>query len=553
MTDRVASLGGVLFLSVVVAVMVALIGVGGGEVEAQSSETVTAEFAGESMNWSPPGAAQVVSDSSAQGGRALAMLTNSTASKSVTTTQAVDKVVVRMRGKSCDGYAQAILKVDGTTVGTKDITNDASGGPYADYTYNLPSNLAAGSHEVGIDFANDLYQSSSCDRNLLVDHVTLQAAATPNSFAAESMSGVGEPSTKIVDNAQANDGKAVAYLVNDTLSKSVTTSEQIDSVVLRQRGKSCDGYARSTLKIDGTTVGAKDVTNDTSGGPYADYTYTLSSPLAAGTHTIEVQYANDYYQALGCDRNLVLDHVTLQGPSSPPPSGISFSDTFDRGADTFRPPWDDINQAESDRITTDSSVVRKGTHSAKYTVYDGDVAPLTHSENPRAQLNENAIFCDGDNEYIGSSVYFPRDFPVMPLYGWLVVNSFGFAPPYGSTVDGAGGLQVTHPGDDLELERGSDGARLWTTSIERERWIDIVVHIKFSTDPSVGYVELWKNGVKQTLSDGSERMYYQTFDPDATDCGNLQPTNYRKKGMFSTVTIYQDELKVGSTYSAVAP
>lgn len=82
----------------------------------------------------------------------------------------------------------------------------------------------------------------------------------------------------------------------------------------------------------------------------------------------------------------------------------------------------------------------------------------------------------------------------------------------------------------------------------------MVVHIKFSTDPAVGYMEIWKDGAKQTFLDGTQKRFYQTFDPDATACGNLQLTNYRMKGMIpSAVTLYQDEIKVGESYDAVAP
>src|SRR5215210_7852810 len=48
-------------------------------------------------------------------------------------------------------------------------------------------------------------------------------------------------------------------------------------------------------------------------------------------------------------------------PSTQP---LAFSDTFDRKADNFIPPWSTLVRAAPVRITTSSTHARKGTHSA---------------------------------------------------------------------------------------------------------------------------------------------------------------------------------------------
>lgn len=372
-----------------------------------------------------------------------------------------------------------------------------------------------------------------------------------------------DPSTagEVVSDPSARDGAYLFIWSNATATTSITATEPVDKVVLRAAGRYCKGWPKVTLLINDQTVGTRSISNDLR----TEDAFVLPSPLAAGTHTVGVRFSNDRYRSSRCDRDLLLDHVELRGSSvvepsppgddtAPPPSGDSvyFGDGFDREADEFSPPWDDVNRAHAGRLTTVSTVARKGTHSAKFAVHDDGVAPLTYTKNPRAQLNKNGIFCNGDDRYVGFSVYFPDDFPTLPSspeWGWLIVNSFGFAPPYGN-VKSAGVLTV-QPGDKLRMQyRGSP---IWSTAMERGRWIDFVVHINFSTDPSVGHMEIWKDGAKQTFLDGTQTKYYQTFDPNATACGNLQPTNYRKKGMFEWATLYQDEIKVGTSYDAVAP
>jgi hypothetical protein len=89
----------------------------------------------------------------------------------------------------------------------------------------------------------------------------------------------------------------------------------------------------------------------------------------------------------------------------------------------------------------------------------------------------------------------------------------------------------------------------------KDRWIDFVAHVKWSKSAADGFVELWVDGVKQTFStNGQQRLYTQTVMNDQNEGLKTIPTNYRRKGIVpGPVTIYQDEVKVGSSYRAVAP
>ena len=66
--------------------------------------------------------------------------------------------------------------------------------------------------------------------------------------------------------------------------------------------------------------------------------------------------------------------------------------------------------------------------------------------------------------------------------------------------------------------------RLWSRSVRENQWVTIVIGVHVSTDPNKGYIELWVNGSKQTLSnslvqqyrarisDDGRRAYHRTFD-----------------------------------------
>lgn len=207
-----------------------------------------------------------------------------------------------------------------------------------------------------------------------------------------------------------------------------------------------------------------------------------------------------------------------------------------------------VQAAEPGRIAAVTSPRRKGRFAARLTANDGD---LQGGENPRAQLMTEILHRPGDDQYIGWSTYFPADFPAIEG-GFFVFFQF-HGPPYnGSPPLGFG---VGTDGQ-LALNRSAsyDYDRVWTAPLPRGRWIDFVAHVKWSTDEEDGFVELWLDGTKQTFSvNGQQRLYSQTIEDDQEGVQTI-PTNYRRLGIVpGDVTIYHDEVKVGTSYAAVAP
>ena len=132
------------------------------------------EFEGESMDL-PPGQGDEPIEPGASGGRAQRIWSPGTASTTVTTTRPSDHLFVRARGDDCIEAPRIRVVIDDVERYNGPVSVDG----YKDIGVRLA--LRAGSHEVEITFLNDysLWVGSTliCDRNVLIDHVTV--VATP--------------------------------------------------------------------------------------------------------------------------------------------------------------------------------------------------------------------------------------------------------------------------------------------------------------------------------------------------------------------------------------
>jgi endoglucanase len=119
----------------------------------------------------PPAVGGVYFDPGASAQKKLLIWSNGTASTTVTTPN-VERIVVRARGDLCEGAPRMVVEVDGLELSHVVFTTYWT-------NYSADITLPAGQHTVRISFAND-HATTSCDRNLRVDKVTLVAT---NPFA----------------------------------------------------------------------------------------------------------------------------------------------------------------------------------------------------------------------------------------------------------------------------------------------------------------------------------------------------------------------------------
>ena len=104
---------------------------------------------------------------------------------------------------------------------------------------------------------------------------------------------------------------------------------------------------------------------------------------------------------------------------------------------------------------------------------------------------------------------------------------------------------------------GSQSSRkttIWRKAISENQWVKFVMKVKFSKNASVGTLEFWYNGAKQTLigqnNSTDKRLTHRTLDDEG---------NYFKWGAYNeasrdfNITVYLDEMRVASDLATAQP
>lgn len=134
---------------------------------------------------------------------------------------------------------------------------------------------------------------------------------------------------------------------------------------------------------------------------------------------------------------------------------------------------------------------------ARFEIRDGDVPPFGGGIRSEVRTAGDpaggASVREGDERWYELSVKFDADFrnPRTGAHDWFVIMQW---LPADDSIP-ALTLQVSLDG---ELELGGDARsvqfRRPIGDIARGMWVDYVLHVKFSADPHVGFVEVWRNG-----------------------------------------------------------
>ena len=165
---------------------------------------------------------------------------------------------------------------------------------------------------------------------------------------------------------------------------------------------------------------------------------------------------------------------------------------------------------------------------------------------------------EGDLVYVGMryKIEAPMDLTVTGIFQWKTYDTPGhpntlnfpllLRPSAGrlnvevqkpATAQGGGGL--------------SGGTVIWSIPTPIGQWFTIVLGIKQSYDPKVGWVEVYYNGQQQKLSDGSMRLSCQTLDG-----GFIDP----KWGIYGTTSSpkpqsasFVGDIRIAKDYPSAAP
>jgi hypothetical protein len=147
--------------------------------------------------------------------------------------------------------------------------------------------------------------------------------------------------------------------------------------------------------------------------------------------------------------------------------------------------------------------------------------------------------------------------PIDP--GWVALMQM-----HGYGVSGQGAplvLRAVNGDGNLYMQANANGVdtNFWSTPFKSNVWQGFVAHVFLSTNPAVGYVELWLNGVPQTFNNGQTRWYTPTWDNVdgvwSDSYNKLKWGCYRSGAMDGkgSADAYMSEAKVGSTYADVDP
>lgn len=230
--------------------------------------------------------------------------------------------------------------------------------------------------------------------------------------------------------------------------------------------------------------------------------------------------------------------------SAPAFASVTWRGDFETGD---RSQYSSTQMMSEDRLQVVTSPVRDGRYALRAEVRQGD-DPINASGN-RNELVKHDGAREGTEFYYGWSTLWPEDYPLTPTWQvfmqWHHSGNSG-APPV-RFVLGCSANDCGSPMPDT-LFLIVDGKTVWTkTGIKLGDWTDFVLHVKWSANPSVGFVELWYDG---------ELVLPKTYRRTMFSSGD---TNYLKMGLYRaeetqpTAVLYHDELVQATTYEEAAP
>lgn len=193
-----------------------------------------------------------------------------------------------------------------------------------------------------------------------------------------------------------------------------------------------------------------------------------------------------------------------------------------------------------------SAIKRQGSHAARFEIHDGDIPNFGGGE--RTEVAGPTWNVGGGVEHwYAWSTMFDQNFTDETNKTYGVVDQWhdmsNSSPPVGFYTDvgtGQWGLRVNRqssPGNFI------DNAAIWKGSLAHGTWQDIKIHIKWSTSDSVGFVELWHNGVRQTFVGrcaGQTRCMGRTLTPGGGDAVYFKQGIYRGSAATGTDVLFKD-------------
>ena len=200
--------------------------------------------------------------------------------------------------------------------------------------------------------------------------------------------------------------------------------------------------------------------------------------------------------------------------------------------------WDVIDGLAS-RLTVVPSPVRQGSYGLRVELRSGDFS----NNGNRNELVRTVADSEGMDLYYAWSTMFDASYPIANT--WQVFTQWHHSGCCGSPP-----LEFDIDGQTLSLSRNppsnSGTVALWSTPLVRGVWHDFVLHVVWSSNPDLGFIELWYDG--QKAIDGKA---VQTLFPGMVNY--LKQGLYRDSSISAVGVVYHDGMTVGTTLADVAP
>jgi len=180
--------------------------------------------------------------------------------------------------------------------------------------------------------------------------------------------------------------------------------------------------------------------------------------------------------------------------------------------------WSGKDAVASDRLQVVADPAREGRYALKVTVRKGD-DPINASGN-RNELFHFGKESEGEEYYYKWSTQFAADYPSADT--WQLFTQW-----HHDGLNGSPPLEFYVRGEKLYLRlEGRDDRIVWSAPLVRGQWLDFILHVKWSANPRIGFVELYYNGELVLPRQGSATLFK-----------GMQ--NYLKQGLYRDESIGQ--------------
>jgi hypothetical protein len=207
----------------------------------------------------------------------------------------------------------------------------------------------------------------------------------------------------------------------------------------------------------------------------------------------------------------------------------------------------DIQAGTTDRLVVVDDPVREGRHALRATVKYGDL----NNNGARAEVVlASPQFREGDERWFHWYTMFPADF--VASSSWMLFtqwHSNGFGVPVRLGMRGET-VSFRVMGHQYDRAGQWDAGTLWKAPLERGRWNEYLLHVKFSDNPKIGFVELWVNGAPVV-----PKTMHATLE--LGDSVYLKMGLYRDRSVqwdqhiyHDGMTVYADDPRLGAPSSA---